>query len=81
MGESVVDGVEIRKVEPTMQRGHALMGEVLEERVLQEIDMEMNDVEPDGLPADVVEHHKVAGDVIADAREPQPLRDAWIKLG
>ena len=81
MRESVVDGVEVGKVEPAMQGRHALVGEVLEQGILQEIDVEMDHVELIGPPADAVEHHEVAGDVIADAGEPQPLRDARNKLG
>ena len=81
MGKGVVDRVEVRQIEPAVQRCHALMGEVLEQRILQQIDMEMDHVELIGPPADVVEHHEVAGDVIADAGEPQALRDAGNKLG
>ena len=39
--------------------------------------MEMDHVELIGAPADVVEHYEVARDMIADARQPQPLWHAW----
>ena len=63
-----------------MQGCHALVGQILEQRVLQEIDMEVDHVELMSPPADGVEHHKMAGDVIADAREPKALRNTGNKL-
>ena len=81
MRESVVDRVEVGKVEPAVQGRHALVGEVLKQRILQEIDMEMDHVELIGPSADGVEHHEVAGDVVADAGEPQPLRNARHERG
>ena len=46
-----------------MEGRDALVGEVLEQGILQEIDMEMDHVELIGPPADGVEHHEVARDV------------------
>ena len=79
--KSMVDRLKVGEIEPAVQRCHALMRQILEQRVLQEIDMEMNYVELIGPPADGVEHDKVAGDVIADAGEPQALRNTGNKLG
>ena len=77
----MIDGVEVGKVEPPVQGRHALVGEVLKQRILQEIDVEMDHVELIGPAADGVEHHEVARDVIADAGEPQPLRNARHERG
>src|SRR5215213_10804037 len=80
MRKSVVDRPEVGEIEPAVQGCHALMRQILEQRVLQEIEMEMDHVELIGPPSDRVEHNEVAGDVIADTGEPEALRDTRDKL-
>jgi hypothetical protein len=68
--------LEVGQVEPPVQGRHALMSKILEKRILQEIDVKMDHVEALGSPSDVVEHHKVTGNMVADASEPQSSRHA-----
>jgi hypothetical protein len=76
MRERVVDRMEVGIIEPSVEGRHALMGEVLKQRILQEIDVEMDHVELIGSSTDSIEHHEVASDVVADTGEPQPLGNA-----
>ena len=78
--KSVVDRPEVREIEPAVQGCHAFVGQILEQHMLEQVDVEVDHVELIGPPADGVEHHKVAGDVVADAGEPQALRNTRHKL-
>ena len=72
MSEGGIDAPELRQVEPTVQCRDGLVGEVSDQRIVQDVDMEMEDVERAGQGADAVEHDDVGRNRILDARvEPQ----------
>jgi hypothetical protein len=79
--EDAVDRLEVRQVQAAVQGRDAFVGEIPEQHMLEQIDVEVDHVELIGPPADRVEHHEVAGDVIADAGEPEALRNTGNKLG
>ena len=50
-------------VQPAVQRRHGLVGLVLEDREMQQVDVEMQDVELPRTASHFVEHRQVRGDV------------------
>jgi hypothetical protein len=64
----------IGKIQPPVQRRHAFMKQVLEQRELQQIDVKMDDVEFVSAAAYPFQHHKHTGRMIADASQAQALR-------
>src|SRR4051794_32400784 len=80
MRKGVVDWPEVREIKPAVQGCHALVCQVLEQHMLEQVDMEVDYIERVGLPADRVEHDDVAGDVITDAGEPEALWDTRNKF-
>ena len=64
---------EVGQVEPAMQGRQALMRQILEEDMLQQVDMEMDDVELIGPGPDLIQHDEMAGDVVADAGKASPF--------
>ena len=71
--EARVAGAEVRDVEPAVQGRDRARREVAEERQVQEVDMEVNDVELVGPLADPVEHRQMGGEVRFEIRV-QPKR-------
>jgi hypothetical protein len=49
---------------------------MLEEGVLEQVDVEMQDIKLVGAPSNLLQHHKVRRDMIADPRKAQALRYA-----
>jgi len=57
--EDAVDRLEVRQVQAAVQGRDAFVGEVLEQHMLEQVDMEMEDVELLGTPPHLVEHHEM----------------------
>ena len=57
-----------------MERRHRSVDEVANERIVEDIDMEVQNVELIGHPSDLVEHDDVIGNGVLDARI-KPQRD------
>jgi hypothetical protein len=64
-----------------MERGHTFVAEVLEERVLEEVNMEMDNIELMCPATDIVQHCEVTRRMVMDAGESQALRRAGDELG
>ena len=54
---------EVLQVEPAVQRRQGLSGDVGEDRELQQVDMEMQQVELVAAPTHFMQHRQVRGDV------------------
>jgi hypothetical protein len=62
---------------PAVQRRHRALRLVVEDREVELVDVEMQDVELACRSTHLVEHHHVVGNDVADGRiEPQRLRAA-----
>src|SRR5262245_33105282 len=75
-GEGAIYGVVVWEIEPPMQSGNAFMSHILKQHVLKQVNMEVYDVEPIGVSPYLVEHHRMRGNVAADAGKTQTLRHA-----
>ena len=69
MREGLEDGHEIREVKPAVQGCQALVREILKGRELKKVNVEMDDIELMCTASDLIQHHHVARDEIADAQE------------
>jgi hypothetical protein len=78
--EGDIDRMIIRQVEPSMQRGDASVLKALEQRVLEQIDMEMEDVEFVRALPHLVQHDQEMGRLVLDAGESEGRRDARHEL-
>ena len=67
-----METLEFRKVQPTVQCGDGLVGEAADQRIVQDVDMEVEGVELIGEGPDAVEHDDVGRNRILYARvQPQ----------
>jgi hypothetical protein len=65
-----------------MQRSHGSVGEVANDRVVEDVDMEVQDVELIGHLSHLVEHDDVVGNGVLDARiKPQSELAAGLQAG
>ena len=80
--EAQIEREQIGQVLAAVQRGDSAARDRPEQREMELIDMEMQDVEVVGALADAIEHQHVIGDRIADAGvEPQRLGHAGHEIG
>ena len=79
--EGTVDRHEVRHVEAPVHRREALVVQVLEHRVLQQVDMEVQNVELVRPLVHVMQHREVARGMITIAEKTEAFRRAGCQLG
>ncbi|WP_348240662.1 hypothetical protein, partial [Salmonella enterica] len=62
--ESRVEGLEVRQVQPPMERGQRPVCNVPDQREMQDVKVEVKDIELVGQAADLVQHQDVEGNGI-----------------
>src|SRR6185436_5282065 len=72
--EHFIEGLEVGEIEPAVKRRQSPTAKGSEQRKLEKVDVEVNDIEFIGAPSNLIQHHYVVWQMIQDGRiEPQRL--------
>ena len=74
-------GQKVGQVEPPVKGRQALVGEMLEQRQLNEVDVKVDEIILVGIGADLVDHRHGIGNMTVDPVESQSTRRAGYQFG